>query len=183
MWRALVIGLLLLALAGQAGAQSRWRRVPVSDAERQAAYTYMCASSRVEAIRNEVEAAQSAGLPASFTTDTQLPFPVLGAVRVEDQAQFDPYRYCVQLGRAFVDLGGQIYEQAMPLADRLKLTRVLAEFEADTFFPPIDPAEWRVAAEMDFPASERDSHATRYTVYERRSGMHRRSSAGEGRHG
>lgn len=37
MWRAFVIGLLLLALAGEAGAQSRWRRVPVSDAERQAA--------------------------------------------------------------------------------------------------------------------------------------------------
>jgi glycine/D-amino acid oxidase-like deaminating enzyme/nitrite reductase/ring-hydroxylating ferredoxin subunit len=85
------------------------------DLERQAAYTFTCDASRVEEIRSEVDAALSAGLPASFTTDTQLPFKVLGAIQVENQAQFDPYRYCVQLGKAFADIGGLIYEQSRGL--------------------------------------------------------------------
>jgi glycine/D-amino acid oxidase-like deaminating enzyme/nitrite reductase/ring-hydroxylating ferredoxin subunit len=82
------------------------------DFEHQSAYTYTCTASRVEDVRAEVEAARNAGLPASFATETQLPFPILGAIRVENQAQLDPFRYCEQLGRAFVDGGGQIYEQS-----------------------------------------------------------------------
>ncbi|KQZ81410.1 diacylglycerol kinase [Mesorhizobium sp. Root157] len=64
--------------------------------------------------------------------------------------------------------GGQIYEQALPLTDRLHVTHVLASVEGDARFPPIDPAEWQVVHTTDTPAGEKDSHATRYTVYERR---------------
>jgi dihydrofolate reductase len=67
--------------------------------------------------------------------------------------------------------GGEIYRQAMPIADCLKLTRVLAEVEADTFFPPIDPGEWRLVSEEEFPAGEKDSHATRHCVYIRREAV------------
>jgi dihydrofolate reductase len=66
--------------------------------------------------------------------------------------------------------GGEIYAQALPLADRLDVTHVLASVDGDTFFPPIDPGEWRVASSREFPAGEKDSHATRFTVYERRRG-------------
>ena len=34
--------------------------------------------------------------------------------------------------------GGQIFTQALPLTDRLYLTRIDASFEADTFFPEYD---------------------------------------------
>jgi len=64
--------------------------------------------------------------------------------------------------------GGEIYAQALPLADRLHVTHVLASVEGDAHFPPIDPDLWRVASAEDVPAGEKDSHATRYTVYERR---------------
>ena len=67
--------------------------------------------------------------------------------------------------------GGEIYRQAMPIADRLSLTRVLAEVEADTFFPPIDPGERRLVSEEEFPAGEKDSHATRHCVYIRREAV------------
>lgn len=63
--------------------------------------------------------------------------------------------------------GGEIYAQALPLADRLHVTHVLAEVEGDAHFPLIDPALWRIVRSEDFPAGEKDSHATRYTVYER----------------
>lgn len=63
--------------------------------------------------------------------------------------------------------GGEIYAQAMPIADRLRITHVLADIDGDTRFPPIDPAMWRVVSSEDFVAGEKDSHSTRHTVYER----------------
>jgi dihydrofolate reductase len=68
--------------------------------------------------------------------------------------------------------GGEIYRQAMPLADRLHVTHVLAEVDGDTLFPEIEPDAWRVVSQEDVPAGEKDSHATRYTVYERRPRVH-----------
>ena len=39
--------------------------------------------------------------------------------------------------------GGEIYRQAMPLADRLEITHVDTDASGDTTFPDIDPAGWR----------------------------------------
>ena len=68
--------------------------------------------------------------------------------------------------------GGEIYHQALPLADRLHVTHVLARVDGDTVFPTIDPAVWRLASSEDVPPGEKDSHATRYAVYERRAAVH-----------
>ena len=68
--------------------------------------------------------------------------------------------------------GGEIYAQALPLADRLHVTHVLASVDGDTVFPTIDPAIWHLARAEVFPAGEKDSHATRYAVYERRAAVH-----------
>ena len=68
--------------------------------------------------------------------------------------------------------GGEIYRQALPLADRLHVTHVLASVDGDTVFPAIDPTVWRLASSQDVPAGEKDSHATRYAVYERRAAVH-----------
>ena len=68
--------------------------------------------------------------------------------------------------------GGEIYAQALALADRLHVTHVLAKVDGDTVFPPIDPAVWRLASSEDVPAGEKDTHATRYAVYERRAAVH-----------
>lgn len=42
----------------------------------------------------------------------------------------------------FIIGGGQIYKQAIALADKIEITRVHSEFEADTFFPKIDTTVW-----------------------------------------
>ena len=65
--------------------------------------------------------------------------------------------------------GGEIYRQSMEAADRLKITRVLAEIDGDTMFPVIDEAVWVRDSAEDIPAGEKDSHPTRYEVYSRRS--------------
>ena len=44
----------------------------------------------------------------------------------------------------FVAGGAQVYALAMPRADRLLVTEVDLEVEGDVFFPPIDPARWRL---------------------------------------
>jgi dihydrofolate reductase len=46
----------------------------------------------------------------------------------------------------FIIGGATIYEQALPLADRLCLTSIEepTPADADTFFPPIDPEEWQL---------------------------------------
>lgn len=46
----------------------------------------------------------------------------------------------------FVVGGGEIYRQAMGVADVLEITEVDAEPEGDTFFPEIDPNVWREVA-------------------------------------
>lgn len=43
----------------------------------------------------------------------------------------------------FITGGGQIYEQAMPVADKLYLTTVMHDYEGDTRFPEWDRSEWR----------------------------------------
>ena len=64
--------------------------------------------------------------------------------------------------------GGDIYAQAMPLADRLYISHVDLVPEGDVLFPRIDAAVWRVVAEPEVPASDKDSASFRVRVYERR---------------
>lgn len=44
----------------------------------------------------------------------------------------------------FIIGGGSVYRQFLPYADKLYLTLVHKEFEADTFFPSINYSEWDV---------------------------------------
>ncbi|MEU6079406.1 FAD-dependent oxidoreductase [Streptomyces sp. NPDC047108] len=75
------------------------------------AYTYATDPAGVDALRQEAEAARDAGLNASFVTDSGLPFPIAGAVRVEDQLQFHPRKFLLALAADLVARGGEIYER------------------------------------------------------------------------
>jgi glycine/D-amino acid oxidase-like deaminating enzyme/nitrite reductase/ring-hydroxylating ferredoxin subunit len=80
------------------------------DLERQPAYVYGESDSDVDMLRKEAEAARRAGLEATFTTDTGLPFPVAGAVRVEDQLAFHPRKYLRAVAQDVAEQGGLIFE-------------------------------------------------------------------------
>lgn len=71
--------------------------------------------------------------------------------------------------RAFVIGGGEIYQQALPYAGAIELTRVHATFEADTHFPEIDPAEWELRSAVYHPTDERHAYAFTYQSFLRRS--------------
>ncbi len=64
--------------------------------------------------------------------------------------------------------GGEIYRQTFDLADRLIVTWVLAEIDGDTRFPSIELANWQEVESESVPAGEKDSHATRRVLYERK---------------
>lgn len=68
----------------------------------------------------------------------------------------------------FIIGGGEIYRQAMALADVLYVTHVLAGIDGDTHFPTIDEDIWELDHSEDMPSGEKDSHPTRYAIYERR---------------
>ena len=44
---------------------------------------------------------------------------------------------------AFVMGGGELYRQALPIADRLYLTEIDADFAGDAFFPAFSESDWR----------------------------------------
>jgi glycine/D-amino acid oxidase-like deaminating enzyme/nitrite reductase/ring-hydroxylating ferredoxin subunit len=80
------------------------------DWERRVAYAYTEQDRCVRQIEQEVEAAQRAGLPASYTEQTDLPWPVKAAVRFDDQAQLHPRRYCLALARLIDADGSRVFE-------------------------------------------------------------------------
>lgn len=73
------------------------------------------------------------------------------------------------LEKAFVIGGGEIYHQFMPYATAIELTRVHASFEADTWFPEIDPEKWELVAQEHHPPDERHQHAFTYLSYKPQS--------------
>lgn len=79
------------------------------------AYTYTQAADMVSEIQAEVHAARQAGLDASFVTNTPLPFSVKAAVRLDNQAQFHPRRYALELARLVDGAGSQVFEQSRAL--------------------------------------------------------------------
>lgn len=68
----------------------------------------------------------------------------------------------------FVIGGGQIYEQALPRADRFYLTRVFRAYEGDTLFPAWDQTQWRLVASETFAHGATFPYSFAFERYERR---------------
>jgi glycine/D-amino acid oxidase-like deaminating enzyme/nitrite reductase/ring-hydroxylating ferredoxin subunit len=73
-------------------------------------FVYCTAPSRVDELREEAEVAASLGLPASLVHETELPFPVAGAVRFAGQAQFHPVRWLRALAAGLPGDGSYVAE-------------------------------------------------------------------------
>jgi dihydrofolate reductase len=53
--------------------------------------------------------------------------------------------------------GGGVYAEALPLADRILLTRVHVALQGDTYFPALDPDEWQEASRQERAADARNA--------------------------
>ncbi|NHN47430.1 FAD-dependent oxidoreductase [Halostella sp. JP-L12] len=81
------------------------------DFRRQSAYTYVTSRENRRAVREEVSAARQAGIDAAFVEETPLPYDVECAVRFDDQAQFHPRKYLLDLVEAIPVDGSGVYEE------------------------------------------------------------------------
>ncbi|MCD6333352.1 MAG: dihydrofolate reductase, partial [Bacteroidales bacterium] len=54
----------------------------------------------------------------------------------------------------FIIGGGSVYRQFLPVADRLYLTVVNRDYEADTFFPEIKTGEWKEVFREEHPSKD-----------------------------
>lgn len=71
---------------------------------------------------------------------------------------------------AFIIGGGEIYQQTLPLTQRLYLTRVHTTIDADAYFPEINFADWNLLSQLDFKADEKHAYAYSFQVWERKEG-------------
>jgi dihydrofolate reductase len=63
--------------------------------------------------------------------------------------------------------GGQIYEQALPLAVRLAITKVNKQIDGDAYFPLIDQTLWRETARDEHVPADGDDAAFSFVNYQR----------------
>ncbi|TAK77054.1 MAG: dihydrofolate reductase [Gammaproteobacteria bacterium] len=68
---------------------------------------------------------------------------------------------------AFIIGGAEVYQQAMPLVQRLYLTVVHHVFEGDAYFPALNMAEWREAAREKHEADEENAWACSFVRLEK----------------
>ncbi|HET8592419.1 MAG TPA: FAD-dependent oxidoreductase, partial [Solirubrobacterales bacterium] len=81
------------------------------DFRRKPNFTYSETDSGRRSIAEEADAARRAGLAATMVDRVpELPYPVSGAVRVGDQAEFHPLSYLHGLAAAAADAGARIHE-------------------------------------------------------------------------
>lgn len=64
--------------------------------------------------------------------------------------------------------GGNVFTQLLPYANKMYLTEIDGEFEADTFFPEYEKNEWIVDAE-NFPADDQNPYPYAFLTLTRRS--------------
>lgn len=69
----------------------------------------------------------------------------------------------------FVIGGGQVYEQAITIVDRIYATEVKAAFSAaEVYFPSIDKAVWREIERVHHAADDKNKWAFDFVTYARR---------------
>ena len=68
----------------------------------------------------------------------------------------------------FIIGGGAIYKQFMPLANKLYITRVHKDFEADTFFPEISEKKWELTSSENIDDDNQNDFKYTFEIYDKR---------------
>lgn len=65
--------------------------------------------------------------------------------------------------------GASVYKALMPKADKLYITRVYKDFEADAFFPEIDENKWEIKRLSPMLYDEKEKVNFRFEVWEKKT--------------
>lgn len=63
--------------------------------------------------------------------------------------------------------GGQIYKQAMPLVEKIYLTRIKANVAGDTYFPKLESSNWKEKNCEQYPADDNNQYPYEFCVLEK----------------
>jgi dihydrofolate reductase len=96
-------------------------------------------------------------------------FKAGGVVRVNDLYGALEAAEIMKTKEIFIIGGGQVYAQAMPVTDRVYLTRVHADLEGDAFFPELKQEEWHIVNKNDFEKDDKHAYDYSFETWERNS--------------
>ncbi|MFC4769677.1 dihydrofolate reductase [Effusibacillus consociatus] len=68
----------------------------------------------------------------------------------------------------FIVGGAEIYKLLLPMANKLYITRVEGNFDADTYFPEFDSHGWELVSTTDQAVDSNNPYEYRFEVYERK---------------
>jgi len=63
--------------------------------------------------------------------------------------------------------GASLYQQCLPIADKIYLTQVHAELTGDTWFPEWDKSQWQLLSQEDHLADEKNDYPYSFMVFQR----------------
>lgn len=82
------------------------------DLERKNAYVFTESEKEVQSIKQEIEYTKKLGIKSEFASKIDIPIDIYGAIKFENQAQFDPVKYVYGLSKSIIKNGGEIYENS-----------------------------------------------------------------------
>ena len=68
----------------------------------------------------------------------------------------------------FIIGGAEIFKEAMPVANRIYLTRIHHHFDGDAYFPEVSDAEWTLVQSCFCDADEKNQYPHTFQVWERK---------------
>ena len=81
----------------------------------------------------------------------------------------DVINYCRDEREIFIIGGAEIFNQAMPMADEILLTRVHTNIEgADAFFPELPESDWELISQEKHNKDDKHQYDYTFEVYKRK---------------
>jgi dihydrofolate reductase len=103
----------------------------------------------------------------SIIVTRQKDYAVPGALVVDSLRA--AIKACADDAEIFVIGGGELYREALPIAERIYLTTVDAAPAGDTRMPEFNMNDWREVSAESFAADDKHAYSYRFSVLERRS--------------
>jgi dihydrofolate reductase len=63
--------------------------------------------------------------------------------------------------------GGSVYRQALPIVNRMYITKIHADIEGDVYFPNWDENEWILISQEDYLADDRNKFDYSFYIFEK----------------
>lgn len=79
----------------------------------------------------------------------------------------EAFELCKNEEEVFIIGGGAIYKETIDMADRIYLTKVHQNFEADTFFPTIASEDWRIVKKEVLPVNEKNKYPATFMILDK----------------